>query len=268
MPPDASSSGVPTYSIGTGACLIVVHGGPGFSYHYLMAPLSPLAAHRRLVFSPQPGHCENPDRKHAATLAGSMEQLTDLIEHFGRDGPCTILAHSWGALVVMSALASPIWAPTLAKHLKNAILINPLPLTRIGLDQVSARFRSRFSFAEKLLVLVQSRRSGGADRIMALLLRHYGIEPDEALTESFALDLSCYRRTMASVGDYELSIGEGLWRRIVVIHGERDVTSLSSLDAIRCRCQEFVELKDAGHFPMLDRPDKLMPVLERVLLRS
>lgn len=79
--------------------LIVLHGGPGADYRYLLG-LAALADRYRVVFYDQRGTGLSPRVPPAGiTVAGFIADLDAFVDHFGHGRPVHLLGHSWGAML-------------------------------------------------------------------------------------------------------------------------------------------------------------------------
>ncbi|MDT9001799.1 alpha/beta hydrolase [Paucibacter sp. APW11] len=79
--------------------LIVLHGGPGADYRYLLG-LQALADRYRVVFYDQLGSGLS-ERVPAEqiTVQSFIDDLDAVVAHFGRQRPVHLLGHSWGAML-------------------------------------------------------------------------------------------------------------------------------------------------------------------------
>ncbi len=86
--------------------LLVVHGGPGLSHHYLLG-LSDLATHRPVYFYDQLecGNSDRPLRQDNWTLDYYVSELETVREALGLDDDIYLLGHSWGGTVVANHAA-------------------------------------------------------------------------------------------------------------------------------------------------------------------
>jgi proline iminopeptidase len=80
--------------------VIVLHGGPGADYRYLLA-LKALADERyRVVFYDQRGSgLSQRVPAQGITLDSFVDDLDHFVEHFGRGRPVHLVGHSWGAML-------------------------------------------------------------------------------------------------------------------------------------------------------------------------
>ncbi len=85
--------------------IVVIHGGPGQDYRYLL-PLKELADEYRVVFYDQRGTGLSP-RVDASelTLQSSINDLHRVINYYCPDEKVNILGHSWGAMLGSGYLA-------------------------------------------------------------------------------------------------------------------------------------------------------------------
>lgn len=89
----------------TARVTVVIHGGPGQDYRYLL-PMKQLADEYRIVFYDQRGTGLSP-RVDASelTLESSIEDLHRVINHYSPNNKVNILGHSWGAMLGSGYLA-------------------------------------------------------------------------------------------------------------------------------------------------------------------
>lgn len=118
LPTDAGS--VLVRAVGSGPPLIICHGGPGFEHSYLFDWLSPLAAHRTLVFYDQDGCGCDPTPCPQLTAGGAVRQLRALVAAVGGTCPVGVFAHSWGTCLLLGLLGDPGPAPVVAQPYSGA----------------------------------------------------------------------------------------------------------------------------------------------------
>ena len=88
-----------THGTDTSRAIIVIHGGPGQDYRYLL-PLKALSDEFKVVFYDQRGTGLFP-RVDASelTLESSIEDLNRIVNYYCPDEKVNILGHSWGAML-------------------------------------------------------------------------------------------------------------------------------------------------------------------------
>lgn len=85
--------------------LLILHGGPGGDSRYLL-PLRELAHSYRLVFYDQRGCGLSPrTSSRELHLPRYLRDLNAFVEHFGQQGPVSLLGHSWGGFLALQYLA-------------------------------------------------------------------------------------------------------------------------------------------------------------------
>lgn len=112
--------------------LIVIHGGPGFSHHYLL-PIVDLAADRPVIFYDQldSGHSRRPNNPANWTVDRFVSEVDDLRNALGLD-QVVLLGNSWGGTVTAEyAMRQP-------PGLQAAILSSPLLSTERWIDDNTA----------------------------------------------------------------------------------------------------------------------------------
>ncbi|MEZ4680863.1 MAG: alpha/beta hydrolase [Caldilineaceae bacterium] len=103
--------------------VVVVHGGPGGDYGYLLN-LHQLADKYHVVFYDQRGAGLSP-RVDASelSLASSIEDLHRIVTHYGRGEPVHLVGHSWGAMLAAGYLGQH------PEFVTKAVLAEPGELT-------------------------------------------------------------------------------------------------------------------------------------------
>ena len=94
-----------THGNDTNRTTIVIHGGPGQDYRYLL-PLKKLADKFHVVFYDQRGTGLSPRVDPSElTLKSTLEDLDKIINYYSPDEKVNIIGHSWGAMVGSGYLA-------------------------------------------------------------------------------------------------------------------------------------------------------------------
>lgn len=246
--------------------VVVLHGGPGFNLNMVAPDLTPLAAHRTLLFFDQRGAGRS--TLLADTSAMTSRHLVDDLEalrrHFGLER-LALLGHSWGGLLAgLYAIRHP-------ERVERMLLVASMPPTRDGtsgfnpfarLDSVANADRTRN---------LRTFRAGAADPTKAcwdyyaLWARGYFNSPVEARrmwgdvcnTAPAGLQSPTRGYPVESLGDWD--IREELARvraPVLVLHGEQDPMPLASarlwVDALPNA--RLFTVANSAHVPHVDQP--------------
>lgn len=122
-----------TFGDAVNPTVVVVHGGPGGDYGYLLH-LHELTDDYFVVFYDQRGAGLSP-RVAAVelTLQSSVDDLHRIITHYGQGEPVRLIGHSWGAMLTAAYVGQH------PDHVTQAVLAEPGALDNAGL----ARFNER-----------------------------------------------------------------------------------------------------------------------------
>ncbi|KAI1819313.1 proline-specific peptidase [Xylaria intraflava] len=268
--------------------LIVLHGGPGACYEYLL-PLTDLSTSTTLVFYDQIG---NGKSTHLPDKAGDEEfwsvklfqdELDNLIVHLGlQDRPIDVYGHSWGGMLAAEwAAVSPY-----ATNLRHLILSNSLASMeawRLGITALREKLPD--DVQEALGQAEKTGDFGSAEYEAAIevfykrhlsLARPWPSKEVQAALEWFAKDATTYG-TM--YGPSELYISGSLrgWTSVPVlsqikaptllINGvddeAQDVAMQPFFDHIKK--VKWITLDNAAHFSHVDQREKYMGHLRAFL---
>src|SRR5262245_12760033 len=124
-------------TIGRGAPLVVVHGGPGASHDYLLPYLLPLARHHHVVFidergSGRSGKLEDPS---GYTVENMVEDVETVRQALGL-GTIDLLGHSYGGVLAQA------YAFRYQQHLSHLVLCSTFYSTR-ELNDVFVRMKQK-----------------------------------------------------------------------------------------------------------------------------
>ncbi|MCU4175987.1 alpha/beta fold hydrolase [Carboxylicivirga sp. N1Y90] len=95
-----------TFGVDTAQTIIVVHGGPGQDYRYLL-PLQALSDSFRIVFYDQRGTGLSP-RVDISELSmeSSLSDLNSIVDYYSPNGKVHLIGHSWGAMLTSGYIAA------------------------------------------------------------------------------------------------------------------------------------------------------------------
>lgn len=238
---------------GTGPKVLVIHGGPGFNSNYLIEPLRNLSEKNTFIFYDQ--SYQDP------TLEGSAKEFLEVVGQEFDGSTLRIVAHSWGCLVLVAALAQHGPEPLLDNRHLKPILINPVPITKPLFDTSVVSFQQRIP-APVIQEAMHIAQSGAeSSTAMAKLLPYYVANQDVCNTLSLPLSLAAYQAVLSSLPDFDLSPALSHLAESHVMVGEHDITPRDTIQNILSACQKANVISGSGHFPLHEKPEFALPVL-------
>src|SRR5487761_1802003 len=136
---DAHGEMIYYMTVGRGAPLMILHGGPGASHDYFLPYLLPLARHNELVFIDERGSGRSQKLSDPAgyTVENMVEDAEDVRQAIGL-GKITLLGHSAGGVLAQA------YALKYQKNLTHLILCSTFPSTK-QMNEVFARMKEKMS---------------------------------------------------------------------------------------------------------------------------
>ena len=134
--------------VGSGAPMIVLHGGPDFDISYLLPELDRLSDKFHVIYYDQRGRGRSADdvKPEDVTLKSELADLDEVREHFHLD-KVVLLGHSWGTVLALEyALRHP-------ERVSRLVLMDPAPASAADVN----RFRKER--VEKWPVLMELRKA-------------------------------------------------------------------------------------------------------------
>ncbi len=244
-------------ALGAGPPILVVHGGPGFDHTYLVDALDPLCQCRTLVFYDQPGCGRTPAPQGGVSLARTVDHLSALSEVLFSDGAYGVIAHSWGALVLIAAASqTPSGAP-----FSEGLLINPVPITGADYSAALRRLLARIP-GEVTAKFFADLQSGGAGAdAMRAILPFYRTRPFAVSVDPFPLTPSTYLAIAANLSEFDFTEGQSLLGNVSLLLGEDDFTGADLLTGLAKVCRRVHIMKQTGHFPFFEDPQSFAAIL-------
>ncbi len=258
--------------LGTGAPIIVVHGGPGLDHSYLQPGLDVLATRNTLVYYDQRGTGRSVAKLDAETinLAKFVDDIDALRQALGYE-EITVLAHSFGALIGLE------YALRYGDHLRALILMNPVePGTRFG-EAIAERQRSRVTPEDTAELEALRATEGFSARDPATLSQVYRVMFRQALRDRSRiddLDLDLAPSTAQNGQDVAALLAGALgpidwWDRLaeietptLVLHGRFDIPPIDmSLALAEALPVGSFQVLDSGHFPYLEDREGLLAAI-------
>jgi len=270
--------------IGTGPdVLVMIHGGPGMDMGYMVPDFGPLAERHRLLFYDQRGGGRSEllrDDPALYTMARHVADLEALRRHFGLER-MTLVAHSFGPAIAASyAIAHP-------DHVARMIFLGPVPPRAGDLwARYGATLDQRLSPDERAELAKQEEAMlHGADPVQAcraywaIAVRPRVASPElasritgdfcsagaEAIKSGMGVAAP---HTQESLGAWDFRPGlAAVTAPTLIIHGEADAIPMDLVEEWTAALPQakLVKIPGASHFPYVERPDLVWPLIEQFL---
>ena len=260
--------------VGQGPPVVVLHGGPGASYDYLLPGFDALAAGRTLIYYDQRGGGRSPvPRDQMVTWQDHVADLDALRELWGEER-LTILGYSWGGLLAQ------LYATEHPDRIERLALVCPAPSWRAAREHFERRFAERNLAPE---VQAERQRLRESDlrvrdpdafqrRMFELSVVAYFHDPEQARNLTpFRVVGRVQQETWQSLGDYDLRPQLEQLRGVsaVVVHGAADPIPLyASVETARCLGAALETIEKSGHCPHVEQPGAFVGVLDNFLPRQ
>ncbi|KAH9478580.1 L-amino acid amidase [Psilocybe cubensis] len=261
--------------------LVIVHGGPGMTHHYML-PHETIFAKTGIpvIFYDQIGNGSSSICKDAPpefwTPELFMDELDNILQALGVENDFDLLGQSWGGMLVAQYAAT-----RLPKGLKRLIIANApasMELASIGTDQLLERFPPEF---QKSVRKHESEGTQESEEYQALVSEFYNkhvctIDPwPKDVNTTFELLMTNPGVYQAMVGPSEFNVIGSLkdWSIVDVIHKIAVPTLLISapLDEIqeisvlpffeKIPKIKWVELQNSTHLGMYEEPERYFEVV-------
>ena len=263
-----------TRRVGSDPPVVVLHGGPGADYAYLLPQYDRLAHGRALLFYDQRGGGRSPVARDVPV--GWQEHVADLEalrKHWAIDR-LTLLGYSWGGLLaVLYALEHPDRVGRLA-------LVAPAPLTARWREEFERRLSARLADPRIVRARAELSASGLAQRdpekyrrlAFALSVAGYFKDPSRAkeLTP-FRVTARTQQAAWQSLGNYDLrdrlrgTFPKGRTPRAVVVHGVYDPLPIESARETAALLDTGVIELATGHAPHVEATEDFVRALNGFL---
>ncbi len=255
---------------GNGTPLIMIHGGPGFTHHYL-EPLYSLASERPVIFYDQLG-CGKSDRPSVDEFCNVnyfVNELRQLIDHLSFSEVC-LLGHSWGSAIAASYAAK-------YSNVSHLIFASPFMSARLWNDDIQ---RYKKALPSRLRRAVEDFDDPDFQEAFNLYYaRHvYGkaaydrsivLSTDTASPEVYRTMWGQNEFSITGVlKDFECSDELSLiTAKTLFTAGEKDTGSPKACRILSKQIPQskVVTLRDCAHFPHLEKKEEYVKLLRSFL---
>lgn len=248
---------------GNGRPLLVVHGGPGLEHSYLFPWLLPLAKLRTIIFYDQHG-CGN-DRTPATEISVNLliDQLRALVGSLDGESPYDIIAHSWGAYLVLRAiLHGKISRPN------RLILISPVGLTAERSAGAVQRLIERIpaNVMKEYEMDLSTSEADSCLRALKRIVPYYCANSTHHSSPEFGAYCPDVEASVeGSLGDCDLRGVDVRDVRKLLVYGTHDFESPANTREIQDHNCQIEVLPDAGHFCFSERSTEFLKVTTKFL---
>lgn len=264
-------------TIGTGAPLLIAHGGPGLGHDYLVEPFRQLADQYKLIFYDQRGCGRSAGFKEDDTV--SIQTMVKDLEELRKElklEKINLVGQSWGTLIALN------YAFSYEQHIKKLLLLEPAPGSTEYLPQIQKTILERLTPSEKeqLAALMQSPELKKNPEIfkefMQIRTDTYFYDTTYARLPRFEyFDSSSVQKFFSSSAkfspylmNYDLySQMESITLPILIVHGDADVIPNEAIERM-CKAIKTSALhiiKNCGHFVHIEKPDQYFNLIREFL---
>jgi proline iminopeptidase len=287
---DANGVLIYTETVGQGAPLVIVHGGPGASHEYLLPYLLPLARHHKLVFIDErgSGKSERLEDPKQYTVDNMVEDVEDARVALGL-GKMDLLGHSFGGVL---AQAYAFKYPANLQHLVLCSTFHSTKALNAAFQQMKANMpaplRARIDKAEAAGLYGHGKdyeKNRYSDDYMIAawgegyfpyLYRNHP-DPNYDPTDTGGLSWELYREMWGSHGEFvvdgnlvSVEYADRLKRLTVPTlitvgdHDECDPSMARDMNAL-IPGSKLVVLPNSGHMTFVDQPGAYLHAVDEFL---
>ncbi len=254
-------------TMGKGEPTLIVHGGPGLSHDYYLPHLESLAQDHQLIFYDQRvsgASLMNVDSS-SINLDAFIEDIEALRKKFGIR-VINLMAHSFGGLIAMN------YAIKYPEKVKRLMLINSISASSEINMQSNQILGVRFTEEDmrERMSLIQSEGFEQRDPETIEALMKIGFRRqfyDERLIDSLQLNINenygrsseLLRYLSPELMNYDFHANlQNIEAPTLLLYGDYDPLSKIAGPSLNVAIpnSKLVDIKQAGHFPFIEKPEK------------
>ena len=287
---DANGVLIYTKTLGQGAPLVIVHGGPGASHDYLLPYLLPLARHHRLVFLDERGSGRSEKLEDATQY--TVENMVEDVEAVRRSlnlGKIDLLGHSYGGVLAQAyalkyqanlshlVLCSTFHSTKAVNEVFQKMKAAMAPELRARIDKAEAAglYGHGKDYEKNRYPLDYMTAAWGEGYFPYLYRNHPDANFDPAMSGVMSWDL--YREMWGSHGEFLIdgnlvSVEYGDRLKTIAVptlitvgdHDECDPSIARDMNA-RIPGSKLVVLPNSGHMTFVDQPKQFLAAVDEFL---
>lgn len=255
---------------GTGDTLVVLHGGPGLSHHYLYPQLdSLLSDHFTLLFYDQRGSgaSEGIEDTTKLTMKAFVEDLEAIRSHFNID-KLNLLGHSFGGLLAL------YYGITYPDRISSLVLVDPDAAsdalrTPYQIKTIRSRItEQQWAFLDSIEQTTDYKKyePQSWERYYKTFLTSYFANPQDTAHLYLGFD-SLNIQKIEKTGKYvrkdlgKYDVHDSLYRitcPALILQGDESVFSVEGAEAIRQKLlnSQLIVFEHCGHFEYIEFPEQ------------
>lgn len=259
-------------SIGAGAPIIAIHGGPGLDHTYLMPGLERLGAVARLILYDQRGLGSSRAvlDSTSITMTRFLDDIDAVRDRVAGTARVTLLAHSWGSIPAL------LYAMRWPERVEALVLVSPVePGQRYAAEAAAAQDARRTpadrAAIDSLMATAAFRDGDRAttNRVFFHVFRGTFADPtvaDRSFRPRLMERTTVQGRTVAALLMAPLA-GLDFWDELpaldvpaLLVHGAADPIPLEMVREMEAALPSarLVTIEGAGHFPFVEKPDEFL----------
>lgn len=259
-------------SMGKGAPLLLVHGGPGLDHSYLLPQMEILTEDYQLIFYDQRA-CGKSSADVDSNLI-SIESFVDDIEQIRQAlnlEKIHLLGHSWGGMIAIN------YALTHQEHLNSLILLNPMSPNselRAKENELLADQQTKEDSLDMAKIMqsqaLQEKQSGAYEDLFRIIFRQQFFDRSyaDSLTlifpGSFAQNSQVLQHLGRDLASYDLlPLMPQITIPSLLIYGDYDPLADLAGEKIHeaLANSQYKVIKDCGHFPYIEKQEEFVAIL-------
>ncbi len=268
-------------TMGSGPAVLIIHGGPGMSHHYLRPFLDYLSRGFRLIYYDQrlSGQSDPECDTSLVTLNQWVEDIEAIRESVGVEH-MSLITHSWGTRVGLR------YAAIYPDQVRNIVFLNPVGLNPVHVQTAVSTLQSRITAQDQLArqkaTSSESYQRGDRDAYLAAYRLSFAQQiyqkdildsirlyiPDRAPVRQQSLARLYRDPALQLYNDY--SFLDRIQAPSLVVRGAYEANPQAAIDEMMLHLSNSrqLEIPGCGHFSFLEKPLALALELEPFLLKN